>query len=144
MESFFYEVCRILCLGILDDGENRRREELSNEGKLQTAMEVLAVTGVNQSNPERKALLWKRLGVISYENSSIIRWLKLSNSHSYIISEEKKGGREKKAYMRNLLKWGFGKELKIQNTLLVLADNFWCCSREISQSVCCSCYSWMK
>lgn len=32
-------------------------EELSNEIKLQTVMEVLGVTGMNQSNLERKSLL---------------------------------------------------------------------------------------
>lgn len=43
------------CWGILENEEDRRRigaEKLSNESKLQTAMEVLGVPGVNQSNLE--------------------------------------------------------------------------------------------
>lgn len=55
------------CWGILENEEDRRRigaEKLSNESKLQTAMEVLGVPGVNQSNLEWKSLLWNKLGVI--------------------------------------------------------------------------------
>lgn len=46
---------------ILENGEDRRRlggEELSNESKLQTGMEVLGVPDVNQHNLEWKSFLW--------------------------------------------------------------------------------------